>query len=73
MATGCVLSLIAMFVAFLLLFPINYMNWPGFSAGAIHAGGWIVVWWVLFFISYVLLLAIDRWLRARSKRSKREE
>ena len=75
MAKGCFLSLLAMVIGFLLLIPLellfNYMNWPGFNGMAMHAGTWIFAWWLLFGISYVLLLVIERSWRRRSKHSKR--
>lgn len=65
MAKGCLLSLIASAISFTLLYPLagvfDYMDWPGFNGKAMHAGTWIVAWFLLFGITYCLLLAIDSW------------
>jgi hypothetical protein len=75
MAKGCLLSLIATLLSFLLLFPLqeicNRMDWQAFNGAGLHAGTWIVAWPLLFLMSYCLLLAIDRPWRARSKQPKR--
>jgi len=76
MLKGCLLSLSALALGFLLLFPIShlfdYMNWPGFDGKGMHAGTWMVALPVLFGIIYVLMLVIDRFWRSRTRSSKRE-
>lgn len=71
MAKGCLLSLIAAAISFLLLIPLealyNHMGWSGFNGESMHAGTWVFAWWVLFGVSYCVLLALDHWWRTRSK------
>jgi hypothetical protein len=63
MARGCLLSLTASVISFSLLYPLghlfDHMGWPGFNGKAMHAGTWIVAWFLLFGITYCLILAID--------------
>jgi hypothetical protein len=71
MGKGCFLILIAATVSFLLIFPLqaisNHLNWPIFDGAAMHAGGWVIVWWLLFLIVYSLLFLIDRSWPRKSK------
>ena len=68
---GCLLSLIAMTLGFLLLFPIeelfNYMGWQMLNRGDVHGGTLIVAWALLFLIIYCLLVVIDRLWHRKSK------
>jgi hypothetical protein len=75
MAKGCLLSLTALAVGFLLLFPLqaifNYMAWPVFDGAGMHyRSTWILAWPLLFGISYCVVLAIDSSWRGRSKHPK---
>jgi hypothetical protein len=62
MRKGCLLSLIASLMAFLLLaleLIFDYMGWPGFNGAGMHVGAWVFAWPVLFGVSYGALLAMD--------------
>ena len=71
MAKAFLLTVIAMAISFLLLDPLgrifDYMAWPGFNGQALHAGTSIVAWFLLFGITYCLLLVIDSWRRRNPK------
>jgi hypothetical protein len=71
MGKGCFLSLISATVSFLLIFPLqaifNRMKWPVFNGADMHAGTFVVAWWLLFLIVYSLLFIIDR---SRTRNSK---
>jgi hypothetical protein len=69
---GCLLSLVALAISFFLVFvPLqgifNYMGWPVFNGGGLHAGTWIIAWPVLFFPVYGVLLLTDRSWHRKSK------